>query len=73
MPTSKYSMDTDRTTDVQTQDQTPFGSIIDHHPTLLQGLADCGFTSASPIQVAAIPTIIAGNGEKYNHNTSFLC
>jgi len=33
------------------------------HPEILKGLTDCGFVKASPIQVAALPTIIAGNGK----------
>ncbi|XP_025421483.1 probable ATP-dependent RNA helicase ddx20 [Sipha flava] len=61
MPTSEYSKDTERTTDVQTHDQTPFSSIITNCPRLLKGLTACGYVHASPIQVAAIPTIIAGN------------
>jgi superfamily II DNA/RNA helicase len=65
MPTSEYSKDTERTTDVQTHDQTPFSSIITNCPRLLKGLTACGYVHASPIQVAAIPTIIAGNGNIY--------
>uniref|UniRef100_A0A2S2PUL9 RNA helicase n=1 Tax=Schizaphis graminum TaxID=13262 RepID=A0A2S2PUL9_SCHGA len=61
MPASEYSKDTDRTTDVQTQDETPFSDIIKDHPLILKGLSDCEFINASPIQVAALPTIIAGN------------
>ncbi|XP_001943847.2 probable ATP-dependent RNA helicase DDX20 [Acyrthosiphon pisum] len=61
MPVSEYSKDSDRTTDVQTHDQTPFDAIITGHPLILKGLSDCGFTNASPIQVAALPTIIAGH------------
>lgn len=62
MPASEYSKDTDRTTDVQSQDETPFSTIIKDHPIVLKGLTDCGYINASPIQVAALPTIIAGNG-----------
>lgn len=65
MPVSEYSKDSGRTTDVQTQDQTPFDDIIKGHPLILKGLSDCGFTNASPIQVAALPTIIAGHGNLY--------
>jgi len=65
MPVSEYSKDLDRTTDVQTHDQTPFDSIISEHPLILKGLSDCGFINASPIQVAALPTIIAGHGNLY--------
>jgi len=65
MPVSEYSKDSDRTTDVQTHDQTPFDAIITGHPLILKGLSDCGFTNASPIQVAALPTIIAGHGNLY--------
>jgi hypothetical protein len=65
MPASEYSKDTDRTTDVQTQDETPFSAIIKDHPLILKGLSDCEFINASPIQVAALPTIIAGNGNLY--------
>lgn len=63
MPVSEYSMDTDRTTDVQTHNQTPFSTIVMDHPLILKGLIDCGFINASPIQVAALPTIITGNGK----------
>lgn len=65
MPASEYSLDTDRTTDVQTLDVTPFSTIVGDHPKILKGLTHCGFINASPIQVAALPTIIAGNGKSY--------
>lgn len=65
MPVSEYSKDTDRTTDVQTQDQTPFHNIIKNHPLIVKGLTDCGYINASPIQVAAFPVIIDGNGNIY--------
>lgn len=63
MPVSEYSKNTERTTDVQTQDQIPFSTIINGHPEILKGLTNSAFIYASPIQVAALPTIIAGNGE----------
>lgn len=63
MPASEYSKDIDRTTDVQTHDQTPFSTIVSSHPEILNGLTDSAFINASPIQVAALPTIIAGNGK----------
>lgn len=63
MSTSDYSKGTDRTTDVQTHDLTSFSTLIKNHNDILQGLTDCGFINASPIQVAAIPTIIDGNGK----------
>lgn len=69
MPVSEYSKDTDRTTDVQTQDQNPFLTIIKGHPVILKGLTDCGYINASPIQVAALPAIIAGNGNVYNSHS----
>lgn len=65
MSQSEYSKDTDRTTDVQTHNQTSFSMIIGNHPQILKGLTDCAFINASPIQVAALPTIIAGNGKSY--------
>lgn len=65
MPTSEYSKDTERTTDVQTHDRTPFSSVITNCPRILEGLTACGYIHASPIQVAAIPTVIAGNGIIY--------
>lgn len=65
MPASEYSKDTDRTTDVQTHNETPFSDIVTDHPLILKGLSDCGFINASPIQIAALPTIIAGNGNLY--------
>lgn len=63
MPVSEYSKDADRTTDVQTHDETPFSAFAGDHPKLLKGLTDCGYVTASPIQVAALPVVIAGNGE----------
>lgn len=63
MPASEYSKDIDRTTDVQTYNQTPFSTIFSSHPEILKGLTDNAFINASPIQVAALPTIIAGNGK----------
>lgn len=63
MPVSEYSKDTDRTTDVQTQDQTTFHTFVENHPLVLKGLTNCGYINASPIQVAACPVIIAGNGK----------
>lgn len=64
MPVSEYSKDTDRTADVQTHDQTPFSAFVGGRPELLKGLTDCGYVNASPIQVAALPVVIAGTGEK---------
>lgn len=63
MPESEYSKDMVRTTDVMTQNETPFSSIIGDNPQILQGLADCNFMYASPIQVSALPVIIDGNGK----------
>lgn len=75
MPVSEYSENTDRTTDVQTQDQTPFSTIINSHPEILKGLTNCAFIYASPIQVAALPTIIAGNGKivQYILYSNYIC
>lgn len=63
MAMSNYSKDTDRTTDVLTHNQTPFSNLVGEHAKILQGLTDCGFINASPIQVAAIPLIRDGNGK----------
>lgn len=60
------SNDIDWNPDLQFIDQPLFSTIVTNHPKLLEGLTDCGFINAAPIQVAALPPIIAGDGKIYN-------
>ncbi|XP_050520403.1 DEAD-box ATP-dependent RNA helicase CshA-like isoform X2 [Daktulosphaira vitifoliae] len=60
MPVSEYANNTNRTSDVQTCNKTPFSTLISDSHTVLNGLTSIGFMYASPIQVAALPTIIGG-------------
>ncbi|EQD41545.1 ATP-dependent RNA helicase RhlB [mine drainage metagenome] len=38
-----------------------FFEQFDLHPTLAQGLADCGFTRCTPIQALSLPVALAGH------------
>lgn len=65
MALSEYSKEPDRTTDVQALKEMPFSMFVTDQK-ILTGLSSSGFQIASPIQVIALPTIIAGNGKMSN-------
>ncbi|NMA44085.1 MAG: DEAD/DEAH box helicase [Oligosphaeraceae bacterium] len=65
MTLSPHSEDQDITRiDVETAEQTPAPTGFDGFgliPALLQGIADAGFAEPTPIQVQAIPPLLAGH------------
>lgn len=60
-PGHKFSAK-DRTTDVWTEEQVDFESLL-LSPLILKGLTDSGFEKPSPIQLKAIPLGRCGLGE----------
>lgn len=55
----------DRTADVRTDGDTSFAALVGDHPDVLGGLTDSGFVIPSPVQVVALPAIVAGNGKVF--------